>query len=88
MTGFVGLNIILDGDGCWPDLRARAQMGNEAPLTQELEVAELAGGMHSGKPSVMIRFNLPNGDVALGETSLALFLSAADAFKARFGDPR
>ena len=78
-----GLKIILDSEGCWEDLR-------EYPpsLTQDLEVAGIPGGMASGKPSVMLRLNLPNGTTVLGETSLALFLTAADALRARFGDPR
>jgi hypothetical protein len=45
--------------------------------------------MESGKPSVCIGVFLPNnGGCVLAETSLALFLTAADALKARFGDPR
>jgi len=57
-------------------------------------VTGLKGGMSSGKPSVMLRFDLPpedgfpQGRVVLAETSLALFLMAADGLKARFGDPR
>jgi hypothetical protein len=42
--------------------------------------------MQSGKTSVMIRMNLPDGSVALGETSLALLLAAARAFEAVYGD--
>lgn len=82
------LRIIMDGDNCWPDLRP----GNGGPTiaahVKGFEVAALAGGMSSGKPSVMLRIDLPSGEAVLAETSLALFLSAADAFKARYGDPR
>lgn len=75
----------------WPEL-AKAQregrvihLGNDAP---PIGVGGLAGGMSSGKPSVALRIDLPDGRHVIAETSLALFLMAADALKARFGDPR
>ena len=40
------------------------------------------------RPGVAIRVNLPNGHVVVADTTLAMFLTAADAFKARYGDPR
>jgi hypothetical protein len=76
----------------WPDLLERAGddkvfllMGQDsAPI----KVTGLAGGMQSGKLSVALRIDLPNGGVVVTETSLALFLTAADGLKARYGDPR
>lgn len=57
--------------------------------TEPVRVGVLAGGMESGKASVAFGVSLPHdGGMVLAETSLALFLSAADAFKARYGDPR
>jgi hypothetical protein len=44
--------------------------------------------MTSGKPSVCVRVNLPSGRTLLAQTSLALLLTACDAFKAKVGDPR
>jgi hypothetical protein len=44
--------------------------------------------MVSGAPSVAFCFKLGEREVVLAETSLALFLTAADALKARYGDPR
>lgn len=82
MDGFTGLSIILEGDGA---LREHAGRIENAKLTK---VIALAGGMASGKPSVALVVETPDGRAFLGETSLALFLSAADAFKARHGDPR
>lgn len=85
----IGLEIILDGEGCWPDLITEnimmVHLGNESPAIQ---VAGLGEGMLSGKPSVSFRLDLPNGTVVIAETSLALFLTAADALKAHYGDPR
>lgn len=78
-----GMEVILNGDGCWSDLADK-----KVHHQHFLSVAGLEGGMKSGKPSVAIRINLDDGSAVVVETSLALFLSAADAFKARFGDPR
>lgn len=81
------LTLHLSGDGLWPDLLDKTvhHLANDAP---PIQVSALADGMVSGAPSVAIRIDLPNGEVVLAETSLALFLMAADALKARYGDPR
>lgn len=54
----------------------------------QIAVGALAAGMASGAPSVAFCFSLPNGQVVIAETSMALLLTAADALKARYGDPR
>lgn len=74
-----------DGDGCWPDLAGKELI---EPAQGIINLAGLAGGMVSGKPSVGIRVNLPDGRVVIAQTSLRLFLTCADALKARYGDPR
>lgn len=48
-----------------------------------IQVARLPGGMVSGKSSVAIRIDLPDGRVVVAETSLALFLGAARVFQVR-----
>lgn len=53
-----------------------------------IEVGALAGGMASGRASVAFCFTLPDGRVVVAETSLALFLLAADALRARYGEQR
>lgn len=83
------LNIVLDGDGAFPDLIDRRwddviHLGNDAPA---ITVTGLAGGMMSGRPSLMLRLDLPNGKVVLAETSWALFHAAHAAFVAKFGVP-
>lgn len=59
-------------------------LGNDA----EIELGALAAGMQSGAASVVFCFTLPDGRVVLAETSMALLLTAADALKGRYGDPR
>lgn len=53
-----------------------------------IEIGALPAGMASGKPSIAFGFALPDGRVVLAESSLQLLLTAADAFRAKYGDPR
>lgn len=79
------IDIIFDGEGAFSDVPAE-KLGY---TTEPMKIVGLEGGTASGKPSIAIGMYLPNGGgCVIGETSLALFLSAADAFKARYGDPR
>jgi hypothetical protein len=80
------INIITNGDGCWPDLSEKRRaghaiwhLGNDAPAIQ---FALLKGGMVSGYSSVTIRIDLSSGDVVLAETSLGLLVSAVNALRA------
>lgn len=43
-------------------------------------------GMRSGRTSVALRLDLPDGRTLIAETSLGLLLGAAKAFEARHGD--
>jgi hypothetical protein len=79
------LRIEMDGDGVWPDL---ADKLDRVVRMETGRMTSLPDGMTSGKPSVMLRIDLPDGQIVLYEMSLRLFLTAADAFKARYGDPR
>ena len=83
----ISLRIILQGDGCFSDLKDK-DPERIIHVIEGISVALLEHGMKSGKPAVAIRIDLPDDRTVIGETSLALFLSAADAFKARTGDPR
>lgn len=81
----VELEIIVGGDGCWPDLIEKLERGQLIHVTTGMQVASLEKGMTSGKPSVSIRIDLPDGRTIVSETSLNLFLKAAEIFKARYG---
>lgn len=83
----IALDIKLGGDGAWPELAEKDARGLLIHLAEgsTLGVAALAGGMSSGRPSVAFKFDLPDGRVVLAETSLRLFLAAADALRARYG---
>lgn len=79
------LDLKLDGDGAWPDL---ADKLDRVTRIEHAQITVLDRGMTSGKPSVTVRLDLPDGQIILYETSLALFLTTADAIRARYGDPR
>lgn len=76
------VNVILDGHGCWPDI---AQLRQEHRITElfgeedapNITLAVLEGGMQSGKKSVSIRYDVPDGSVIVAETSLRLLMVAA-----------
>lgn len=48
---------------------------------KHIAVGLLKRGMQSGKSSVSLMLELPDGSVVFAETSLALFLQAASMFK-------
>lgn len=78
------LSIVLQ-EPAWPELASREadiiHISNDAVAA----ITGLAGGMKSGQASVTLRLDLPDGKVVLYETSLALFLAAAAALKAKYG---
>ena len=85
------MTIILDGDKCWPDLTNQSGDGMADKVIDGGSIDAMAClpmGTSGGNPSVSVRINLPDGRVVIAQTTLALLLSAGDAFKARHGDPR
>lgn len=81
------LDIKLQGDGAFQDWHEQhgqpIHLGNDAVI----RVVGLDNGMESGRASIAFGFLLPDGRWVLAETSLRLFLVAADVLKVRFGDP-
>ncbi len=85
----IAMVVKLDGkEPIWPELAKGYtiyRLGDEAP---PIQVTGLADGTEANAPSVVIRLDIDNHRGVLAETTLKLFLSAADALKAKFGDPR
>ena len=75
------LIIKLEGDASWPDLADKPD--DQIIDVHNLEVALLPGGMESGRASVAIRIDLPDGRVVIAQTSQQLFDAAASAFRGR-----
>lgn len=84
------LDVHLEGDNCWADLKGRISEGRVLDGMQDrarIRLAFLPGGMQSGKTSVTLRIDLPHYDLTiLCETSLALLEAAVVAAIARHGD--
>lgn len=78
------LSIILDGDGCWPDLHGKPpeQVKWDSHVGVP-SIARLPMGTVQGNDSVAFRVDLPNGDAIITQLTMKLFLAAADAFRAR-----
>lgn len=77
------LDIILHGDGCWPDLKEKRDQVIHLAEGAHIAIAALPGGMTNGKTSVSIRIDLPDGRVVVAETSLTLLGTAVDMFRAQ-----
>lgn len=77
----IALDVFVDGDACWPDLTERGFVEG-----RWVGIAALSHGTVSGKPTVTVRIDLPDGQTVLAETTLALFQGAAAAFRGRYGE--
>lgn len=80
----IPLRVIMDADAAWPDLADKPVIHLDE--TALLQVGVLSGGMVSGRPSIAIRFDLPDGRVVIAETSARLFVSAAKLISGKFPD--
>lgn len=69
----------------WPDVTQEHVDAGRLIFLQGhgMEMGMLHAGTVAGSPTVAVRINLPDGRVVIAETTLALFLFAADMFKAR-----
>ena len=90
----VGMSVTLgkyeDYVGAWPELVDALGAGRVVHLANGaiIDVGALERGTTGGKPSIALKIDLPDGRVVVAETTLALFLTTADALQAKFGDPR
>lgn len=72
------LQTILNGENCWPELKEKGFI--EGDWTG---IARLPKGTASGKSTVTIRIELPDGQTVLAQTSLLLLVNAVRAFEIR-----
>jgi hypothetical protein len=68
------LNIVLDGDNCWPELK-------EKGFT--VAVARLPLSTNEGRSTVAFRVELPDGRTVIAEPTLRLIQAAVKAIEAR-----
>jgi len=55
---------------------------------KSLTIGAMANGTEQGNPIVMVGMELEDKSILVAQTTLALFLGAAEALKAKYGDPR
>lgn len=79
------IKVNLEGDGCWKDLKSKINTEDVVWMRDGvIQIAALSKGMRSGKPSLSIRFDLPDGKIVISETSMQLFLNAAELLRQRY----
>jgi hypothetical protein len=74
-----------------PDLTVQGFQDEDYEVTEysgPLIVGGMSEGTESGKPVVMLGLEIEDGGWLVKQTTLSLFLTAADALKAKYGDPR
>ena len=76
---------ILEQDEHWSDLLDKdvIYLGNEA---SPIEIVAMPGGMASGKTSISMRLDLPDGQTVIIETALYELANAVQKLQERFGE--
>lgn len=80
------IKLALDGEGTFRDFRGMAEIIHLGNLSPPMRIAALENGMKSGRTSVAIGLVIGKRRAVIAETSLRLFLQAADALRAKYGD--
>jgi uncharacterized protein (UPF0371 family) len=76
----------LERDGFDAMNRLRAGGDGAVIVADRVSVGALRRGMESGKASVALCLELPDGNVVFAETSLALLVTAARTLAALYGE--
>ena len=80
-----GIKLELNKEGAFADLKGKIEANQvyhtDAPFT--IAVVEHEAAL--GAPTLILRFDFPDGRTFLQETSVPEFMAAADAVRARFG---
>lgn len=72
------LDVKLDGDNCWPELKEKGFI-----VGTLVAVARLPVSTSGGRSTVAFRIELPDGRTVLAETTLRLIQTAIKAIEAR-----
>jgi hypothetical protein len=93
MSGAIGasIDIVLDGDGCWPDLTAKRAAGKvvwdarlaAVSLLPDGEVIDGFTGERKRIPIVTLRVELPDGTTAIVQVKLDALKMITRAFDGR-----
>lgn len=83
----IGLSVVLE-EPAWPDLHPDVFPRERVIHASLTAITALPGGMESGATSIMLRIDLPDGDVVLAETSQALLVAAVHALSVKHPSPQ
>ena len=79
----ISLSIDMNGDGAWKDVKREDLIVIE---NGKMQVAVLAGGMASGRPSVAFRLDLPDGRCVAAQTSARMIVTLARLIEGKYPD--
>jgi hypothetical protein len=66
---------------CWPEIALRQKIDLLGSEAAPIQLALVPAGMSNGDSSVVVRIDLPDGQVVLTQCSLTRFLEAAKAMQ-------
>jgi hypothetical protein len=87
------IDINFDGDGCWPDLKAKHETGKvewhaelaAVSLLPDGEVKDGVTGEIKRLPIVLIRIELRDGTTAIAQVKLGMLENIVGALRGRMG---
>jgi len=71
------------GEGCWPDIMEKESMVVDV-TSQPLEMAYLEQGTDDGKPSVALKFTLPDGHIVFYQCDMKTWLDVNEDLRNKF----
>lgn len=81
------MRVVLDRNPAWLDLAEKVKRGRVIHIANSpLEVTAVPHGMASGRASVALRIDLPDGRTVIAETSLRALWSATVALATKYGE--
>ncbi len=76
------IDIKLHGDNAWPDLQDKGV----TDAGSVIRLACLPGGMASGRTSITLRVDTPDGNAVIVQTSVRAWIDTAAILSAKFPD--
>ena len=82
----IPVTLVTNGEGVWShivDLVSRGMM-REVHKTESLKLTALQGWTETGQTAIIVETTLQDGTVVFAQTTLDLFLAAADELRSKF----
>lgn len=83
------IQVRLGKEPVWDDLGDKLEKGELIHITEgTIQMSGLKGGMTSGRASIAIRIDLPDGKTVIVEVSYRSFLLASSMLTSQLGDDK